>query len=66
MIKPKLKWDWDAGEGKVVFPKEFEELNWIVKADALIDWIADFTDKYNSLFTDEERAIRCNPKTKSP
>jgi hypothetical protein len=51
MIKPTLKWDWNAGEGSVKFSKAFDEQNWVLKADALQDWIVDLTDKYNSLMT---------------
>jgi hypothetical protein len=51
MIKPKFKWSWKNEEGSVSFPDGFDEQDWILKADALKDWICDLTDKYNSLMT---------------
>lgn len=54
LITPKLKWNGE--EGDVKFPNGFDEQNWVLKADALKDWICELTDKYNSLFTEEERS----------
>ena len=55
MKKPTFRWNWNDGFGSVHFSKEFDEQDWVLKADALKDWIVDLQDKYNSLFTDEER-----------
>ena len=54
MIKPTLHWSNNEGEGCVKFPKGFDDQDWVLKADALKDWIADLTDKYNSLLTKPE------------
>jgi len=49
MIKPKLLWDSNLGEGNVKFPEGFDEQDWVVKADALSDWLYFLSEKYNSL-----------------
>lgn len=45
MKYPRLGWNDD--EGTVSFPKEFLELAWIDRADALKDWIIILTDEYD-------------------
>ena len=49
MKTPKLKWSEEMGEGSVVFPLEFDELDWITKMDALKDWRFELDKRYNDL-----------------
>lgn len=49
MIKPILSWKSNNGVGSVKFPSGFDEQNWVIKSDALNDWIVELTEKYNSL-----------------
>ena len=45
----RLSFDYNAGEGDVSFMNDFEEQDWIVQADALVDWIQILQDKYKTL-----------------
>jgi hypothetical protein len=63
MITPKLKWSWDAGEGDVKFPKEFRDMDWIVKADALQDWISILEKEYNATMEELFEIYRNRSKT---
>lgn len=44
-----LVWDSEIGEGKVFFPSEFLESDWIVQADAIVDWIASLQSTYDKM-----------------
>lgn len=45
MKYPRLGWNGDEGTAK--FPREFLELDWIDRADALKDWIGLLTEEYD-------------------
>lgn len=47
----RLKFDHDMGEGEIVFMNGFEQENWVLKADALKDWISDLERMYHNLLT---------------
>lgn len=47
----RLKFDYNLGEGEIVFMNGFEHQDWVVKADALKDWIYDLETMYNNLLT---------------
>lgn len=37
---------WDGEEGHVRFDEDFNTADWVLKADALVDWIADLQTRY--------------------
>lgn len=47
----RLKFDYDSGEGEIVYMNGFEQASWVVKADALQDWIHELQAMYNNLLT---------------
>jgi hypothetical protein len=46
-MTPKLKADWGSGEGSVKCPEEWGELDALLRADLLKDWIYDLTEMYD-------------------
>jgi len=49
MIVPKLKWNRAKEEGEAVFPDNFDEQDYMLRIDALQDWIVDLNAKYEEL-----------------
>jgi len=47
----RLRFDHDIGEGEIVYMNGFEQTSWVVKADALQDWIHELQTMYNNLLT---------------
>ena len=45
----KLSFSNESGEGKVAFMNDFKEQDWIVQADALVDWIYFLKKEYEAL-----------------
>ena len=45
----KLIWNEEEGEGGVVIDKEFVTAHRIVQLDALVDWIAELKEIYESM-----------------
>lgn len=48
MVLGSLKWSYARGEGKVTFGAGWNDADWVVKADALVDWIAALNEAYES------------------
>ena len=42
----------DIDDTRIIYTKEFEERDWILKADILADSIAMLTEKYNQVLKD--------------
>ena len=52
---------WDGEEGQVSW-KDFDDLHWLTRADALVDWMRLLQDKYEAMLskpeeTEEEPAM---------
>jgi len=45
----KLSFSNESGEGKVAFMNDFKEQDWVVQADALVDWIHFLKKEYEAL-----------------
>jgi hypothetical protein len=60
MIVPKLKWNRAKEEGEAVFPDNFDEQDYMLRIDALQDWIVDLNAKYEELLRRYNREIQ-NP-----
>jgi hypothetical protein len=46
-----LDWDDDIGEGVIDIDLEFKEQHWVLKLDALSDWIATLKAEYDNVLT---------------
>lgn len=53
----RLKFDHNMGEGKIVFMNGFENTDWVVRADALQDWIGILTEEYNKVIAKEKNPL---------
>jgi len=58
--KPRLKVDLYFGEGDVVFPEEWEDLEYVLKIDLLSDWIGQLQKKYDETMKAEEKVWKAN------
>lgn len=54
MTTPKLKADFFAGEGEIVWPKDWRKLGWLMRADLLKDWIHDLVKEYNRILESDD------------
>jgi len=53
----KLKFDHFNGDGIVTFMNGFENTDWVVRADALQDWIGILTEEYNKVIAEEKNPL---------
>lgn len=49
-----LKWNYQTGEGFLVIDKSFKDAEKIVKLDALVDWMAELQEVYESMVAKDE------------
>lgn len=49
-----IKLQWDGEQGKLRFTPEWNDADWVVKADMLVDCIAELRELYESMLTKQE------------
>lgn len=49
-----IKLQWDGEQGKLKFTPDWNDADWVVKADMLVDCIAELRELYESMLTKPE------------